>query len=49
MVKVPEGETMASIAERSPLPKYAVEEHRLLNGLYPEGEPQAGEYIKFVR
>ena len=49
MVKVPEGATMTSIAERSPLPKYALEEHRLLNGLYPDGEPQAGEYIKFIR
>ena len=49
MTKVPAGETMASIAARSPLPKYALEEHRLLNGLYPDGEPRAGDYIKFVR
>lgn len=49
IVKTPEGATMESIAARSPLPKYALEEHRLLNGFYPEGEPQTGEYIKFVR
>lgn len=49
IVKVPEDTTMEYIASRSPLPKYALEEHRLINGLYPDGEPKAGEYIKFVR
>jgi len=49
IVKVPEGYTMEKIAARSPLPEYSLEEHRLINGLYPNGEPAPGDYIKFVR
>jgi len=49
IVKVPDDTTMEYVASRSPLPKYSLEEHRLINGLYPDGEPTAGEYIKFIR
>jgi len=49
IVKVPEGYDMEKIAARSPLEEYSLEEHRLINGLYPDGEPQPGEHIKFVR
>jgi len=48
IVPVPEGMTIEQIADRSPLPKYALEQHKLMNGLYPSGQPQAGEPIKFV-
>lgn len=49
IVKVPEGYTMEKIAARSPLDQYSLEEHRLINRLYPDGEPEPGDYIKFVR
>jgi predicted Zn-dependent protease len=48
IVPAPAGMTIEQIAARSPLPKYALEQHRLYNGLYPDKEPKAGEPIKFV-
>lgn len=49
IIKVPENTSIEDIARGSPLPEYSLEEHRLINGLYPDGEPHAGEYIKVVR
>jgi predicted Zn-dependent protease len=38
--------TIADLAADSRLPKYAEQQIRLINGLYPDGEPAAGDYIK---
>jgi predicted Zn-dependent protease len=48
-VRAPAGATMTSLAARSPLASYSVEQHRLINGLYPQGEPTAGALVKVVR
>jgi predicted Zn-dependent protease len=47
-IQVPQGATMASLAASSPLPD-AEAQLRLLNGLYPRGEPRSGDWIKIVR
>ncbi len=47
-IQVPQGATMASLAAGVPMPN-AEAQLRLLNGLYPRGEPRAGEWIKIVR
>ncbi|HHJ12804.1 MAG TPA: peptidase M48 Ste24p [Gammaproteobacteria bacterium] len=39
----------AELARRSPLPDHAQARLRLLNGLYPDGEPQPGQRLKIVR
>ena len=39
---------VAVLAEKSPIPKYAAEQIRLLNDLYPDKEPSAGQYVKVV-
>lgn len=43
------GDTFASLAARSPIKKYATERLRLLNGMFPRDEPQAGQVIKVIR
>ena len=48
IIPAPAGMTIEQIAERSPLPEYALEQHKLINGLYPSKQPTAGEPIKFV-
>ncbi|HEY6132235.1 MAG TPA: M48 family metalloprotease [Halioglobus sp.] len=47
-IQVPQGATMASLAASSPLPN-AEAQLRLLNGLYPRGEPRTGDWIKVIR
>ena len=42
-------DTFASLAARTDLGEYAEEQLRLLNGMYPDGEPQPGQLIKIVR
>jgi predicted Zn-dependent protease len=49
IVKAPANASIADLAARSPLTSYAVEQHRLINGLYPSGEPEAGALVKVVR
>ena len=48
-VKANERTTFAALARLSPIPRYAEEELRLLNGYYPSGEPKPGEWIKIVQ
>jgi predicted Zn-dependent protease len=43
------GVTMASLAAQSPLGANAESTLRLMNGLYPRGEPQAGQLLKIVQ
>ena len=47
-VQVPRGATFASIAASIRIP-YAEEQLRLLNGMYPRGEPRTGDWIKVIR
>ncbi len=47
-IQVPQGATMASLATSSRIPD-AEGQLRLLNGLYPRGEPATGDWIKVIR
>lgn len=42
------GTTMRVLAAASPLDQYAEQQLRLLNGLYPDGEPEPGQKIKII-
>jgi len=48
LVKARPGDTVASLASKSNLDSYAEAQIRLINGLYPSGEPKAGQFIKIV-
>lgn len=48
LVTAKRGDTIASLAKRSNLTSYAEAQLRLLNGLYPNGEPKAGQKIKII-
>ncbi len=43
------GTRFSTLARQSPIPKYAEAQLRLLNDLYPDGEPVAGQRLKIVR
>jgi predicted Zn-dependent protease len=47
-IQVPRGATMASLAASLRIP-FAEEQLRLINGLYPRGEPRTGDWIKMIR
>jgi predicted Zn-dependent protease len=49
IVPAPAGATIEKIAASSPLPAYSLEQHRLMNGLYPDKEPTAGQPLKVVK
>jgi len=49
IIPTPPGMTIEQIAARSPLKDYSLEQHRLINGLYPDKEPEAGDPVKFVQ
>ena len=49
VIRAGAGDTFASLARRSDLGKYAEQQLRLLNGMYPEGEPRPGQLIKIVQ
>lgn len=42
------GMTYASLARNSKIPKYAEQKLRLLNGMFPRGEPRPGQLLKIV-
>ena len=48
VVRAEEGTTMASLAEQSPITNYALDKLGVMNGLYPNGEPEPGQLIKIV-
>ncbi|MBR9910992.1 MAG: M48 family metalloprotease [Gammaproteobacteria bacterium] len=48
-VRANEFTTFAQLAQHFNLGKYTEEQLRLLNGYYPRGEPQPGEWIKVVK
>ena len=47
-VQVGEGFTFAALARMSPIANYPEETLRLINGYYPTGTPQPGEWIKII-
>lgn len=47
-LRATENTRVADLAKNSPLPEYAEEQLRLLNDLYPNKEPQAGQLMKVV-
>ena len=49
MVKVKPGQTIEALAKGSTLPGDALKTLRLLNNLYPSGQPRAGDWLKVVR
>lgn len=49
IVRAKAGDTFKKLAGQSVLTNYAEAQLRLLNGMYPEGEPEAGELIKIVQ
>lgn len=48
LVRARRGDTVASLAKRSNLDEYAEAQIRLINDLYPYGEPEAGQMIKII-
>lgn len=48
-VRAKEGTRIEDLAKNSPLPKYPVETLRLLNDLYPDKQPKAGQLVKIVQ
>jgi predicted Zn-dependent protease len=49
LVKARKGDTVAKLAKRSNLDTYAEAQIRLINNLYPSGEPKAGDMIKIIK
>ncbi|QFU74538.1 peptidase M48 [Halioglobus maricola] len=47
-IRVPRGATVASIAAEMKIP-HAEDQLRLINGLYPRGEPRTGDWFKVVQ
>ncbi len=48
LIRAKSGDTFASLAARSDIDQFEVSTLRLLNDLYPDGEPQPGQLIKIV-
>jgi predicted Zn-dependent protease len=46
VLQVEPGTSVEELAGESRLPKHAEQEIRLINGLYPSGEPTPGDYVK---
>ncbi len=49
VIRAKSGDTFASLARRSDLANHAEEQLRLLNGMYPDGEPTPGQLVKIVQ
>lgn len=49
LVRAQAGDTVASLAQRSNLDEYAQAQLRLINDLYPDREPTAGQMIKIIQ
>ena len=48
VVRAEKDTTMEQLAEESPITNYALDTLRLINGLYPHGQPEEGQLIKIV-
>ncbi len=49
VLRATEGTTIESLAKEAQVKKYPVQQLRLFNKLYPDGEPKPGDMIKTVR
>ena len=49
VVRATDGTTMEKLAEESSIKKYPLQQLRLFNSLYPDGEPKPGDLVKTVR
>jgi predicted Zn-dependent protease len=49
VMRAAEGTTIESLAKDSPIKQYPLQQLRLINNLYPEGEPKPGDLVKTVR
>ena len=49
LIRAKAGDTFAKLAKRSDIQNHPVEQLRLLNGMYPDGEPKPGQLIKIVQ
>ena len=48
VVRAEDGTTVEDLAAMSSIPVFAEQQIRLINGLYPRGEPQAGQLVKVI-
>jgi predicted Zn-dependent protease len=48
VITVEEGMTMEQLADASPITNYALDKLRVINGLYPDGQPKVGQKIKII-
>jgi predicted Zn-dependent protease len=48
VVRAEEDTTMESLTRESPLTNYALDQLRVINGLYPDGQPEKGQLIKII-
>ena len=42
-------DTFKTLAQKSSISRYAEETLRVINGMHPNGEPRAGDYIKIIQ
>ena len=49
LIRATPGDTFATLAKKSGLTNYAEAQLRLLNGMFPDGEPKPGKWVKIVR
>ncbi|MEJ2114699.1 MAG: LysM peptidoglycan-binding domain-containing protein [Gammaproteobacteria bacterium] len=49
LIRAKSGDTFAKLAKQSDIQNHPIEQLRLLNGMYPEGEPKPGQLIKIVQ
>jgi predicted Zn-dependent protease len=49
VMRAADGTTIEALAKASPIKKYPLQQLRLINGLYPDGEPKPGDLVKTVR
>jgi predicted Zn-dependent protease len=49
VMRAADGTTIESLAKDSPIKQYPLQQLRLINNLYPEGEPKPGDLVKTVK
>ena len=49
VMRAADGTTIEALAKASPIKKYPLQQLRLINSLYPDGEPKPGDLVKTVR
>ena len=49
VLRAGDGTTIESLAKDSPIKQYPLQQLRLINSLYPDGEPKPGDLVKTVK